>query len=178
MIYLIISLSVFWIFFIGSYRLVGIHRSISDLFYILRTKGLGWSFRLFIAGISLPMIIYLNDYSVPLTFSGLFILLVAFTANTKKRPKRSWNHVIGATGGILLGFAGLILKVTWVTWYKDLFFWSVVLFLALAVIIMPIGCCKQGVKNHTTWIETMAFNIIILTLIINECVTYLTVDHP
>jgi hypothetical protein len=124
------------------------------------------------------MIIYLNDYSVFLTLSGLLIFLVAFTANTKKRPKRTWLHVIGATGGILLGFAGLVLKITWGTWYKDIFFWAVVLFLALTFIIMPIGCFKKGVRNHTTWIEVVSYNIIILTLIINECITYLTVNHP
>jgi hypothetical protein len=167
MIYLIISLVVFWAY-VGYVRYkIGPLKSISDSYFAIKTKW-SWLFRCFIAGISIPMILYAKSVSIPIFYAGLFILAVGFAPGFKNDKIQSANHVIGATGGILLAYIGLALFVNWSAFYKDLYFYAIVLFLISSVIILPLGKLKKPVPYHTWWIEVVAYNIIILTLIIDN----------
>lgn len=175
MIYLTISLLVFWAYFYYSTKTVGVKSSISATFFHIKHPVL---FRLFIIGISVPLMIYAFNKTTGIMVSASLILWIAFAAGSKDYENdeiENRNHVIGATGGILAAYVSFSIEyVTWSIFYKELFFWSIIAFLISALIILPVKRIKiirEGVKNHTTWIEVFAYNIIILTLLAYETIS-------
>jgi len=159
---IIISLFVLISYCIFAYLKVGMRKSISDTYYPLRDEKLGFIFQLFIVGLTVPIIYYAKSYSTLLMFSAIFILVVFFTPNTKNDAIQSRNHVIGASGGIVLGFAAMVVKIDWQNFFSSHFMYFAVGFLLAAFIIMPIPIVKKGVKNHTTWIEIVSCLIILI----------------
>jgi hypothetical protein len=163
MIYLLTSLVIFWLYQAYTFGSIGVKKSISDTFFDIKHPIL---FRLFIWGISVPLIIYSTNYSTGLFIAGLLIMAVGFAAGFKGDGHKveSRNHVIGATGGILAAYSGFGIEfVCWKSFYMDLYFWAIVAFIVPTIIMMV-----RQTKNHTTWIEVIAYNIVILTLIIEE----------
>jgi hypothetical protein len=172
MYYLIISFVIFWVYWLYTVKAVGIKSSISETVNHVNP----WLFRLFIFGITTPMLFYASKVSVGIMISGSLIAWVGYacTIRGKATEIEYVNHVIGATGGIIAGYLtfglekllykGAVHGVEWALFYKDVYFWAIVAFLISAIIIMPIGKFKKGVKNHTTWI--------ILTLIIVEWINF------
>ena len=154
-------------YFVYTLDEVGIQPSISKTFYKLEYPVI---FRLFIFGVSVPILLFAANLSTGLMIAGSLITWVGFAPKTKgedyKVERR--NHFIGATTGIIAGFITFGVEfVNWSNYLRDEFFWAIVLFVLSAIVILPIGP-KRGVKNHITWVEVFAFNIIILTLIISQ----------
>lgn len=166
---LIISLTVFWLYFIYTVYRFGVLSSISATVDKLKSPIL---FSMFEWGISIPIIYYAyNNDMFLLAISGLLIMGVGFFPALKKTKtkKQEALHVFCATVGIFLAYAGLAIEsIEWKLFYKSMFFWALILYLILFVAYIPINGIKKGLKNHTTWIEFYAFNIIILTLIMYE----------
>lgn len=170
MIYLIISNIAFWLYCIYAWKTVGVKSSISDTYFHIKHPVL---FRLFIFGVSVPLMLYSYNDNTGLLIAASLISWVGIAAGSRDHENdkiENRNHVIGATGGILAAYVSFGIEfVEWALFYKDLFFWAIVAFLISAFIIMPVGK-KKGVKNHTTYIEIAAYYIIIITLMIHEAI--------
>lgn len=176
-----LSLFVFIVYNIFTWIYLGIQKSISDTVYKL-PKGKKWLFNLFIVGITVPILFYIRDYSLFSFGAAIFILMVFFTADTKANETRSANHVIGATGGILLAYLGFGLEyfinkwfgyssyfIDWAgNWWFDVYFIATILFLLSTIVILPIKGIKKGIPKHTTWIEITAYMFWVLPIIIDK----------
>lgn len=160
----ILAVHIFYTIFNRVY-LGYIDKSYSDTFYKLK----GWHrifFWIWIIGITIPGIYYLRDISILATLGSLFVLGVLFSSYTVQLKKRSAFHVVSATGGMLLILSGFAVELSdWKEW--NVFNFSVLALLLSSLVILPIGR-KNGIKNHTYWIEFAFITIPTLTLIINE----------
>lgn len=144
---LIFTIIVFLTYVIGIYSKFGILKSISESVYHIKHKAL---FTFFIWGVALPIMIV---GSTGLMFmAGAFLAFVGASPMFKEEMEGK-VHYVGATGGIALGFAGMILNFG---------LWP------LAVIQGVFTLCAVlfKLKNHTWWIEVLAFILIIIGLII------------
>lgn len=145
-----ISSIVFVVYVFGVWMKYGILPSISHSYYEHYEK---WLFFLFMLGIGLP--ITLMATSGLLFFSGVLFILCgcapAFKYN--KYSLEDELHVIGAEGGISLAILALV--ITYGQWW------------VLPTMLIPTGyMMKKKVKNHTWWIEILAFVIIALGFIL------------
>lgn len=145
----LLSFTVFTSFLIYVYRKHGILSSISTSYYVLKNK---WMFRLFTFASALPlMFIDQNDLLVA---AVTFWLYVGVAADIRQDKITSSVHVAGATGCIVLGYAYLTftLGLWWLT----------------AVSLIPLGYMYfTKMKNHTWWIEALAYYTIITGLVIS-----------
>ena len=167
-----ISMICFWVFCWYAWKRYGVIASISDLFYELKKDKAGILFRLFITGISFPIVVYAVQHYYILPLSGLLIFLVAFTANTKLNKYKAFNHVLGATGGIGIAIIHmLVYLIVYIVKGGSLFsctyFYSFIISIGLMLWILPIKGIKKGINNHTTWIEVAIFNLVLIIEIIN-----------
>jgi hypothetical protein len=138
---------VFLSYVIGIWSKFGILNSISESAYHIKNKAL---FTLFIWSVSIPIMIV---GSTGLMFMAGALLAFVGASPMFKEDMEGKVHVVGATGGIMLGFAGMILNFG---------LWP------LAVIqgAFTLGAILFKLKNHTWWIEVLAFILIIAGLVI------------
>jgi hypothetical protein len=102
-------------------------------------------------GIAIPMMIV---SSTPLTFfAGVGICFAGISAGIAKNKTEEIIHRIGAEGGILLAI--LAMWIDFNLWY-----------LTIGYILFTIGAIKFKLKNHTWWIEIVAFITVLLGLFI------------
>jgi hypothetical protein len=133
----------------------GVLDSISDSYYKINNKAL---FTLFIWSIAIPVMIIGN--TTLMFLAGSFLAFVGAAPAFKEKTEGE-VHVIGAVGGILLGFLSL-----WLDFHMPIFLIIFIIFLLYA---LPKKLSKwldiewlNGIKHHTWWVEIAAF-ILILT---------------
>ncbi len=126
----------------------GVLPSISDSFY--KTKN-AFSFYVFILSVALPLMI---AGDTGLMFSAGALLTFVGAAAAFKDKLTGTVHVIGAIGGILLGFLSMI--VDFHLWYITAI---ELLFIGIAYLIK--------MKNKTWWVEIVSFILIMIGLLIS-----------
>lgn len=138
---------VFISYILYVYFKFGILPSISDSYYKENNKAL---FTLFIWSIAIPLMIIGN--SGLMFFAGSFLAFVG-AAPAFREELEGKIHVIGAVGGIAFGFASMILD-------------SHQYILPAIMVIFTLFFTLRKIKNHTWWIEIMAFSLNIIGLLI------------
>lgn len=149
---LLVSFSIFVGYLIYVYATVGILKSVSDSFYRVK-QPIFFILTMFLMPI--PMMIV---GSTPLMFfAGAFICFVGAAPGLVRNDMEERVHVIGATGGILLGMASI-----WI----DLHMW----YLSVAMAVFTLYSCSKWnrIRNHTFWIEVIAFMLMIVALFIRR----------
>jgi len=126
-------------------------RSISISWYHLKA-GERWKFTIALWLFAIPIAIAGDTALSFLAAAGICFCGAAGDAKNDQVTERV--HVIGATGGIILGIAALILDFG--LWY-----------LALPYIVFAYYMIRKQVKNHTFWIEVSAFYLIWAGILIN-----------
>ena len=144
---MLISLVLFDGYLIYVVTKYGISRSISRTYYYLN-KTDRWVFIAVQIGFSVPLILTFESHL--LTMGATFICFSALAADTRTHETTMKIHTIGATGGIILGMATML---------EFGFWWIPALFFPVAFIFM-----KTRIKNHTWWIEVIAYHLVILGL--------------
>ena len=170
MIYLIISLIIFWSYSIAFK--VWNRSSISSTFWNIKYPFL---FRLFSIGISIPIMIYSVNQGIDITnwpyvllfLSGLLISGMGVAAGRKNFETESSIHATCATGGIILGSIYLLLQAIIL---KFEFYKSIDLYFLIIMIALLIYIFKKPVKHPTTWAEITPYSIIILNEIIKNLI--------
>lgn len=134
---------------------LGVLKSISDSIYHL-PKGEEFLFTFFQWGLAIPLMIVGN--SPLMFFAGTFICFVGVANGLARWIVEDTIHVIGATGGIILGGASI-----WI----DLHMW----YITVVLILFAAYCTSKWNKipNHTTWIEVIAYLLFWGCLFINKC---------
>ena len=168
MISLIASVIIFNAYAIGITIKFGWLRSISISWKYLGTKN-KWIFTVTLFTFSILLII--AGQTLLLFLAGALICLTGAAANTWELEMTETSHVIGATGGIILGTLALIALPSPFKQYdivsnifvKDFGFW----FLVVPQLIFTILAMRLNMRNHTFWIEVVAFNITALAVLIN-----------
>lgn len=142
---------VFISFLTYSWLRVGIKESISALWYALGKQS--FLFTLFTWGVGLPMILLIitDQYSqltdIFLFLSGAFLCFVGAATEYKERTT-DIIHYVGATGAIVFGFAANL---------SHNLMWQPVAMFIVGTILLKLF----KVSNFTTWIEILAFILVI-----------------
>lgn len=158
---IIFAATVMAVFLITSYVKYELTRSISAIYYKL-PKNKKWIFTAVLITFAVPLIVAMNykvagspdmvnDISLSLVMAGAtFIIFTGLAANARDNEITERNHVIGATGGMILTGIGLFFQPGG---------WLVV---AVAGASLILYFTKPA--NHTYWIELL--NIIIALYIL------------
>jgi len=163
LIYAITVFVVYWLFVVIKF---GVLPSISDSYYKENNKAL---FTLFIWSIAFPVIILGVEKTPLMFFAGAFLAFVGAAPAFKEELERS-VHIIGAAGGIILGFLAMIIG------YHQ--YYLPIVMGVFVILALPKRLPKfldkswmkwwtNGINNYTWWIETMAFVLIFINLTIN-----------
>jgi len=145
---LILSFIIFTSYVAGITIKFGWLRSVSASWYYIENK---WIFTLSLWGFSIPLMI---AGGTALTFlAGLAICFAGAAADTKNTELTEKVHVIGAMAGIIFGMAALIIDFN--LWY-----------FVLAQLIFTIPAMKCNMRNHTFWIEIVAYYLVWLGMLI------------
>lgn len=126
----------------------GIQKSISESYYDL-PRNWQFIFTLTLWGFAFPVIIAAN--TALLFLAGGLICLVGAAPAFKKQAMEYKAHMIGAYGGIILGFSSLVYD------YK---LYSLVLISVVAMIIL-----RFSVRHYIWWVEVTAFITILLGIL-------------
>ena len=131
----------------------GILKSISDSYYELQKKNLGFLFVLFCWGFAFPMFILgVEKTGIPWLFlSAAGIVFVGGACAMREKLTRK-VHLIGAYGAVFFGMLSV-----WV----DFGLWYV----SLAFVVIAGLMTLFKVKNHIWWEEVLAFLIIYFVVI-------------
>jgi len=148
MISLIISLVVFISYLAYVLIKYGIQRSISDSYYRL-TKIDGWMFTIATWGYSFPLIFAANGDGI-LFLAGVLICAVGAAPDATGADKGF--HSAFAEGGIAVALAWMIFHV-----------W----FVAVPTILLIALIYYKKYRNHTWWIEVVAYLSIVLSIYLN-----------
>jgi hypothetical protein len=141
------SALIFFAYLFIVYKRFGILPSISSSYYKLKHKAV---FTFFIWSIAIPMIII---GSSPLMFwAGAFMAFVG-ASPAFKHELEGKVHIVGAVGGIVLGFLSMWIEV-------HLYYLPIIM--AVSTLYMTL----KPIKNHTWWIEVLAYLLIIVGLVI------------
>lgn len=126
----------------------GILRSISISYYYLKKR---WIFTIIFWIYALSMMVAGSN---PWIFgAGAFICFVGAAANIKDGDITRKVHIVGATGGIILGTLWLFISNYW--------------YLGLIVMLSAWWLIGEQKKNHTFWIEIISYYVIALGILIN-----------
>jgi hypothetical protein len=166
---LMIGPAIFAAYCIYAFVTVGMKSSISDTYFHVKYP---FFFRMFLWGISLPIIIYSIGFSYSIMTAGALIARVGFAAGSKQyEDKENGNHVIGATGGIVVALLGFIIEHGWKNWLHisswNEFNYGAIAMLLAAFIILPVKGVKKPVRYHTTFIEIFEYAIVVVVMAIN-----------
>ncbi len=142
-----IQVVVFFSFLSYVYKKHGILDAISDSYYKLKRKNL---FVLFCWGIGIPMI-FITPY-VLFFLAGSGMVFLGAAARYKDRITAT-VHIIGAISGIVLALMGL--------WVHYGMWWPLVVMIVLYLLLRLLK-----LKNFTWWIESLAFVVIVGSLIL------------
>jgi len=146
---LVLSFIIFTSYVIGITVKFGWLRSVSISWYYIKNKWIFtlalWTFSVLLAIAGDTMLTFLS--AVAICFTG-----AAADAKNLKMTERV--HIVGATGGIILGMAALIIDFR--LWY-----------FVLPQLIFTILAMKCNMKNHTFWIEIVAYYLIWIGILIN-----------
>jgi len=126
-------------------------KSISASWYWLNSSQ-KWLFTLALWGFTLPLSIAGNTALFFLAAGG--ICFTGAAADTKSLSMTEHVHTIGATGGIILGMGALLI---------DFHLW----YIFLPFFLFSIYMIKKNIRNHTYWIETIAYYTIWIAILLN-----------
>ncbi len=127
----------------------GVLKSISDLYYETGEK---LYFMFFIWSLAFPLIIV--QFTPLKFFAGIFLAFCGATP-AFRRELDERVHVIGAVGGIVLGFASLVID------FQQYL-------ITILMIAFTLYAGLTDMKNRTWWVETAAFVLIIVGLLISK----------
>lgn len=145
---LILSFIIFTSYVIGITVKFGWLKSVSISWYYIKNK---WIFTLALWGFSILLAIAGQTL---LTFlATAAICFAGAAADAKNDVLTDKVHVIGATSGIILGMAALL----------DFGLW----YLIIPQIIFTVLAMKFNMKNHTFWIELLAYYLMWIGILIN-----------
>jgi hypothetical protein len=147
MIALIASTAIFIAYIVMIVANFGITRSISASYFLFKDK------RFFVY----PQIAFsvLLVVAAPTALIGMAAVAICFSAlagNTRLDETIEKIHVIGATGGILLAMAQLIL---WGQW-----------FLAVPFFLLSLLGMKIPIAKHTFYIEVLAYILVVIGILL------------
>lgn len=148
LILLLVSLLIFVGYVIYVWKTVGVLSSISDSVYRIKHP------EYFILTMMIMPIPLMIVASTPLMFfAGAFICFVGAAPCISREEMEEKVHVVGATGGI---------AIATVSFWIDFHFW----YLSIAMALFVIYACSKfnKIRNHTWWIEIVAFMLIITVL--------------
>lgn len=154
-----------FISFVGYvWKKYGVLKSISDSYYKLSGGRKAW-FTLFIWSVAIPFLII---GETPLMFLAGSLLAFVGAAPAFKEELEGKVHVVGATGGIIIGFVSMAFE------FKDYLLPAIMLGFLLYALPkrLPKKLDKDwinGIKNETWWIETTAFILLAFGLL-KHCV--------
>jgi len=148
---LILSLLIFTDYVAYITVKLGWLKSISDSWYHLKEKD-RWFFTLSLWGFSIFLAIAGDTLLTFLAAAG--ICFAGAAADGRHVKITETVHVIGATGGIILGILALIF---------DFHLWVPALILSIFSILVM----EQNMRNHTFWIEVVAYYTIWLGILLN-----------
>lgn len=144
---------VFISYVVGVYLKYGVLKSISESYYRIKNKAL---FTLFIWSVSIPTIIV---GETPLLFFAGALLSFVGAAPAFREDVEGKVHVVGATGGIILGFASMAFE------FHN--YWLAGIMLGFLAFALPKRLPKKldkewinGITNYTWWIEIVAFSLL------------------
>lgn len=163
LILLLISVLIFGGYVFYIYKTYGVLTSVSDSVYHLPNK---WLFSVIMMIFPIPLIIVgINVCPENLQFlpflAGGFITFVGAAPCIIKEEMEVKVHVIGATGGVILETLFLIFALH--IWY-----FGVILILFTLYSTSKLNKFPLYVKNHTWWIEILAFILMVLALLIKS----------
>jgi len=151
-----ISLLVFSGYFLFCYKRWGILKSISQSYFQL-AQNEKWLFTFFMWTIALPLMIVGHTFLS--VMAGVFLCYTGAAGDTKDDKASENVHVIGATGAIILGYSFLM--------HLSVNLKSVPLFvITLVCILASLFMYWEKTKNHTTWIEGIAYYAFVTGLLI------------
>jgi hypothetical protein len=148
--YLFLSIAIFLIYIGIITSVYGIRPSISDSYYNLPNDK-KWIFTIATWGYTIPLILnipFQTGVNEILFLAAALLSVVGVFPNFKVKEDRPL-HVIGAEGGIFLGFVWALSAGLWY------------LIVPVSVVIYLLFNTKP--KNHTWWIECLAYFTIILS---------------
>jgi len=125
-------------------------KSISASWYWLSSSQ-KWLFTLALWGFSIPLAIA-GDTAL-FFFAAGGICFTGAAGDTKSLSMTEHVHNIGATGGIILGMGALL--VDFHLWYVFLSFF-----------LFSIFMMKKNIRNHTFWIQVIAYYTISFSILI------------
>jgi len=151
-----LSLSIFTAYVLYIALRYGVLRSISASYHKL-TLAEKWLFTLSTWGYVIPLVLAGLGQStyqdILLFFAGFLLSTVGVMADDKSETQKKW-HTIGAEGGILLAFI----------WILTTPFWFVAVPSLVGIFLM----IKLKLKNHTWWVETLAYFTILFSIYLNS----------
>lgn len=125
-------------------------KSISASFYEFPSKQ-KWIFTIGEWAFVLPIIIVAET---PLMFfAGAFICFSAAASDSRSSVVTSRVHVIGATGGILMAMASIII---------DYGIW----WIPAGYLVFTLLVALLNMRNHTYWIEVVAYYLVFVALML------------
>jgi len=153
---LVLSFSIFTAYVLYIALRYGVQRSISASYHNLKQSE-KWMFILSTWGYTIPLVLAGLGQSVwkdlILFLAGFLLSTVGVLCDDKLPSQKKW-HTIGAEGGILTAFV----------WILTTSFWWVALPSMLGIYLMA----KYKPKNHTWWIECLAYFTILLAIFLNR----------
>lgn len=132
----------------------GIQRSISASYHNL-SNAEKWMFTIFTWGYVMTLVLAglgrgtLQD--IVIFFAGFLLCTVGVMADDKAPEQKKW-HTIGAEGGIMLGFIWMAIAGYW--------------YMAILGVIPIYFLFKKKPKNHTWWIECIAYCTLLVAVLI------------
>ena len=156
LILLIVSMFIFFGYEYYCFKTMGILSSISESYYHL-PENRQWVFTLVTWGYAIPLMIV--GSTGLMFFAGAFICFVGAAPGFKTVTDDMENkvHVIGATGGIILGMAAI--------WF-NLHLWPISVIMILFTVYATSKWNK--IPYHTNAIENLAYFLIVLSLFISR----------
>jgi hypothetical protein len=159
-----IAASVFTLYLVAGYFFWGIPRSISSTYYKIKNVEGRVVFQLTQFVFSICLILTLKSHFF--TAAGTFIVFSALAADTRAHENLMKVHVTGAIGGIVLAMAGIwhLCVVNFIGGNIGISF--LLFLLPLIQIVFTLYATRKPVKNHTFWIEVLAFYLVCVGLLI------------
>lgn len=148
---ILISFIIFTLYWTVGLYFWGIPSSISATYYKIKGRKNRLIFYVLTQVLFSGLLIF-TFLSHFLTMAGTFIIFSALAADTRNNDITERNHVIGATGGIIFGMVAMIQFGLW--------------WIPLIMIAFTVPAMYFKLKNHTFWIEILAYYLIILGLLL------------
>ena len=160
----LVALLLSLILFHGFWGLIlykfGMTRSISKSYYLFDNK---WTFVIGTLLYALPIFFVEHQW---LRYAGVFLMLVAAAPAGRAKGLEGWMHVIGAWGAIVCGLIFVALQGIEGSRPEKIIYWGLI----IVYLGFVVWATNKPLKNHTTYIEVAAVDLILGVAIVNQIV--------